>query len=87
MSIVMPVVLTYYARSVHHMCIHKTLLSTFSLRDMIAFAISFVAAAISAGGGIGGGGIFVPVLIMISKFSAKEAIPLSNVCNTHQLEV
>jgi hypothetical protein len=34
---------------------------------------------ISAGGGVGGGGILVPVYILILGFSPKHAIPLSNV--------
>jgi hypothetical protein len=28
------------------------------------------------GGGVGGGGVFVPVLIMFAGFTTKEAIPL-----------
>mmetsp|Transcript_3212 Transcript_3212/g.4700 ORF Transcript_3212/g.4700 Transcript_3212/m.4700 type:complete len:425 (+) Transcript_3212:1007-2281(+) len=34
---------------------------------------------IAAGGGIGGGGILVPILILVMGFSPKHAIPLSNV--------
>jgi hypothetical protein len=31
--------------------------------------------------GVGGGGIFVPILILITSFDPKDAIPLSNVRN------
>jgi uncharacterized membrane protein YfcA len=34
---------------------------------------------LAAGGGIGGGGILVPIYILILGFSSKQAIPLSNV--------
>eukprot|EP01122_Echinamoeba_exundans_P005926 TRINITY_DN1610_c0_g1_i2.p1 TRINITY_DN1610_c0_g1~~TRINITY_DN1610_c0_g1_i2.p1 ORF type:complete len:411 (-),score=49.86 TRINITY_DN1610_c0_g1_i2:435-1667(-) len=34
---------------------------------------------LGVGGGVGGGGVFVPVLIMFAGFTTKEAIPLSTV--------
>ncbi|KAL3800961.1 hypothetical protein ACHAW5_006694 [Stephanodiscus triporus] len=34
---------------------------------------------IAAGGGIGGGGVLVPIYILVMKFTPKYAIPLSNV--------
>jgi len=34
---------------------------------------------VAAGGGIGGGGILVPIYILILNFSPKHAIPLSNI--------
>mmetsp|Transcript_26287 Transcript_26287/g.56435 ORF Transcript_26287/g.56435 Transcript_26287/m.56435 type:complete len:120 (+) Transcript_26287:416-775(+) len=34
---------------------------------------------IAAGGGIGGGGVLVPIYILVMKFSPKNAIPLSNI--------
>merc|ERR1711957_226062 len=34
---------------------------------------------IAAGGGIGGGGILVPIYILVMRFSPKHAIPLSNI--------
>ena len=36
-----------------------------------------IASAISNAGGVGGGGLFIPFLILISKFDPKEAIPIS----------
>merc|ERR1711988_775219 len=35
--------------------------------------------AIAAGGGIGGGGVLVPILILVMGFTIKAAIPLSSV--------
>jgi uncharacterized membrane protein YfcA len=34
---------------------------------------------IAAGGGIGGGGVLVPIYILVMGFDAKHAIPLSNI--------
>ncbi len=34
---------------------------------------------LAAGAGVGGGGLFVPILILILEFTTKTAIPLSNV--------
>lgn len=41
--------------------------------------IVFIGGAIAAGSGIGGGGIIVPVLVTVGKFSLADAIPLSSV--------
>ena len=37
----------------------------------------FVGSALAAGGGLGGGGIFVPLLILMVGLSPKEAVPIS----------
>ena len=37
----------------------------------------FLGSALAAGGGLGGGGIFVPVLILVLSLSPKEAVPIS----------
>merc|ERR1711862_43278 len=34
---------------------------------------------IAAGGGVGGGGVLVPIFILVMRFKAKHAIPLSNI--------
>jgi len=34
---------------------------------------------LAAGAGVGGGGLFVPILILVLEFTTKTAIPLSNV--------
>jgi uncharacterized membrane protein YfcA len=49
------------------------------ISDWIGFACATLGLMVAAGGGIGGGGILVPIYILIMGFSAKQAIPLSNV--------
>lgn len=57
-------------------CVHKDLLPL-SVMEVGGMVIIFLAAVLANATGIGGGGIFVPVLILIMRFSAIEAIPLS----------
>ena len=47
--------------------------------DYVGFACATVGLLIAAGGGVGGGGILVPIYILVMGFSPKHAIPLSNV--------
>jgi uncharacterized membrane protein YfcA len=46
---------------------------------MVGFTLASLGLMLAAGGGIGGGGLLVPIYILIFKFPAKNAIPLSNV--------
>ncbi|CAJ1953595.1 unnamed protein product [Cylindrotheca closterium] len=48
-------------------------------RDTIGFSCAILGLMIAAGGGIGGGGILVPIYILVMEFSPKHAIPLSNI--------
>ena len=41
---------------------------------------AFLASALGAAGGIGGGGILVPLLTSVGGFSIHRAIPLTQVC-------
>ena len=50
-----------------------------SNKDYIGFFCAIIGLMIAAGGGIGGGGILVPIYILIMGFSPKHAIPLSNI--------
>eukprot|EP00743_Colponemidia_sp_Colp-15_P007836 GILK01008486.1.p1 GENE.GILK01008486.1~~GILK01008486.1.p1 ORF type:complete len:545 (-),score=85.29 GILK01008486.1:211-1803(-) len=59
-------------------CTHKGLLP-FTYIDVIGAIISVLGSAFSNAGGIGGGGIMVPVLILLYAFSPHDAIPLSKV--------
>ena len=61
--------------SKHH---HKPLLPL-DKTDHLGFFFATIGLMIAAGGGIGGGGVLVPIYILIMKFSPKHAIPLSNV--------
>lgn len=57
-------------------CRHKALFPLHAV-DAIAMAVIVVGAVLSAGAGTGGGGIFVPVFMIVLDFTAHEAIPLS----------
>eukprot|EP00934_Nitzschia_sp_Nitz4_P008185 Nitzschia sp. Nitz4//scaffold102_size76354//36818//38526//NITZ4_005633-RA/size76354-snap-gene-0.126-mRNA-1//1//CDS//3329532252//8175//frame0 len=47
--------------------------------DQIGFFAAILGLMVAAGGGIGGGGILVPIYILIMEFTPKHAIPLSNI--------
>lgn len=47
--------------------------------DVYGFTLAILGLMVAAGGGIGGGGILVPIYILIFGFSPKHAIPLSNI--------
>jgi hypothetical protein len=47
--------------------------------DQIGFVFAVMGLMVAAGGGIGGGGILVPIYILVMGFSPKHAIPLSNI--------
>lgn len=56
---------------------HKDLLPLAYI-DYVTIACSALALVIAAGGGIGGGGILVPLYMILFKFRPKHAIALSN---------
>ena len=58
--------------------VHTSLLPL-SARDIVGLFCAALGLILAAGGGIGGGGILVPIYILILGFSSKQAIPLSNV--------
>ena len=57
---------------------HK-MLFPLNLWDYLGSFLAAIGLILAASGGIGGGGIVVPVLILIFHFHSKQAIPLSNV--------
>jgi uncharacterized membrane protein YfcA len=59
-------------------CLHK-LLWPLSVKDIMSFLVLFVCGAVAAGGGIGGGGVFIPILFLLGGFRLKDAVPISNV--------
>ena len=63
----------------NNICQHKRLFDNFDLADQLGTVLGMVGAAVAAGAGTGGGGLFVPMFILVVGFSAKEAIPLSKV--------
>ncbi|KAL7525725.1 hypothetical protein ACHAXR_002547, partial [Thalassiosira sp. AJA248-18] len=57
---------------------HKPLLPL-DATDKLGFFFATLGLMIAAGGGIGGGGVLVPIYILVMRFSPKHAIPLSNI--------
>lgn len=47
--------------------------------DVLGFALSSLSVVLAAGGGIGGGGMLIPIYVLVMGFTPKRAIPLSNV--------
>jgi uncharacterized membrane protein YfcA len=64
--------------SPYHRSQHKALFPLDS-SDVWGFGFASFALMIAAGGGIGGGGMLVPIYILVMGFTPKYAIPLSNV--------
>ena len=60
-------------------CAHKTLWADFDAADVLLLVIVFLSTALSAPTGTGGGGIMVPVFMLLGGFTAQDAIPLSKV--------
>ncbi|KAK9864853.1 hypothetical protein WJX84_005030 [Apatococcus fuscideae] len=58
--------------------LHKFLFPL-SARDLIGFACAIIALFVAAGGGVGGGGVLVPVYILVFEFSTGAAVGLSNI--------
>jgi len=60
-----------------HWCQMKSLVDSFEPRHIATVILIFVGAFIAAGGGLGGGGIFVPVYIILLQFDEKSAAGIS----------
>lgn len=58
---------------------HHKPLFPLSAKDYRGFVCAVLGLMVAAGGGIGGGGILVPIYILVMGFSPKHAIPLSNI--------
>ena len=63
-------------------CAHKAFGEDFGAIDILLLVIIFLSTALSAPTGTGGGGIMVPVFMLLCGFSAQDAIPLSKVCRS-----
>ena len=57
-------------------CKHDALVPVQTM-DWVAAALSFVGCSMAVVGGIGGGGLFVPLLMLLVNFDATAAVPLS----------
>ncbi|KAI3835947.1 hypothetical protein MKW92_036616 [Papaver armeniacum] len=49
----------------------------FGWRILVGSIIAFIASAFGSVGGVGGGGIYVPMLILVIGFDAKSSVPIS----------
>jgi len=58
-------------------CTHKPLFPNVSVWDILSTLFTFSAGVISSGGGIGGGGLFIPILTSAGQFTAHLAVPIS----------
>jgi len=56
--------------------VHKKLLPT-SITEVIGFILILLTSALSNAGGVGGGGLVIPILLLMFKFYTHEAIPIS----------
>ena len=57
-------------------CVHKALFPLDG-SDIAALFLVFVSTALAAGGGIGGGGLLVPIYILVNSFETSQATALS----------
>eukprot|EP00124_Ichthyophonus_hoferi_P001696 Ihof_evm2s96 gene=Ihof_evmTU2s96 len=65
-----------FTQCIDDMCVHKSLLP-FTWRDITMGIVGFFGCALSVVGGVGGGGLFVPVLMLLLNFEADVAVPIS----------
>jgi uncharacterized membrane protein YfcA len=67
--------------SLHRQLLHQKHADLFPLTtsDYWGFFLATLGLMVAAGGGIGGGGILVPIYSLVHGFSPKHAIPLSNI--------
>ena len=57
-------------------CVHKFIFPI-TISDIIGLICIFFGSALSNAGGIGGGGLLIPILLLMLKFYTHEAIPIS----------
>ena len=68
-----------YSSNAEYYCLHKTLAhNPVSGRDVIALLLIAGCCFLAAMGGIGGGGLLFPLIVMVMNFTPKEAIVLSH---------
>ncbi|CAJ1346515.1 unnamed protein product, partial [Effrenium voratum] len=59
-------------------CLHKMLFPMLG-SDASFFFVIFIVSFLAGAPGIGGGGINVPLLMMLNRFTIKEAVPISHI--------
>mmetsp|Transcript_81437 Transcript_81437/g.143809 ORF Transcript_81437/g.143809 Transcript_81437/m.143809 type:complete len:530 (-) Transcript_81437:115-1704(-) len=60
-----------------HTCIPRDLASQWHWPEVVATGLIVITAMLSAAAGMGGGGVYVPLLLLFLGLSAQEAVPLS----------
>eukprot|EP00499_Haloplacidia_sp_CaronLabIsolate_P008909 CAMPEP_0196783922 /NCGR_PEP_ID=MMETSP1104-20130614/15426_1 /TAXON_ID=33652 /ORGANISM="Cafeteria sp., Strain Caron Lab Isolate" /LENGTH=217 /DNA_ID=CAMNT_0042154191 /DNA_START=68 /DNA_END=718 /DNA_ORIENTATION=- len=60
-----------------YLCKRYSMFEDMRFGDVAATVLSFLGAMLAAGGGVGGGGLFVPIFILVIGLTAYEAVPLS----------
>jgi hypothetical protein len=68
----------YFGSLGGNFCSYKNLWPL-SWQDGVGSIALLVGCALAAGGGLGGGGIIVPVLVLLFEFPARQAVAISNV--------
>ena len=59
-------------------CFRLTFLASFFDKNLaIGTILIFIGGILTSGGGVGGGGVYIPILVLILKFSPHVAVPLS----------
>eukprot|EP00811_Abedinium_folium_P027012 NODE_4042_length_1944_cov_8.919097.p1 GENE.NODE_4042_length_1944_cov_8.919097~~NODE_4042_length_1944_cov_8.919097.p1 ORF type:complete len:547 (+),score=199.20 NODE_4042_length_1944_cov_8.919097:66-1706(+) len=58
---------------------HHKVLWPLNLTDYLTLGLATLALILAAGSGIGGGGLLVPLYILVARFSPVHAVPLSNI--------
>lgn len=61
---------------INNKCKHKEFLPP-ATQEIVGVFMIILGSALSNAGGIGGGGLLVPILILLLKFNTHEAIPIS----------
>jgi uncharacterized membrane protein YfcA len=59
------------------LCIHRDITKQWSWREGVCTVLIVLTAMLSAAAGMGGGGVYVPLLLLLCGFSTQEAVPLS----------
>lgn len=67
-----------YNSCINNKCRHNSI-SKITLYEIFGLFSIFLAAALSNAGGIGGGTLFIPVLLLIMNFYTHEAVPISKI--------
>jgi uncharacterized membrane protein YfcA len=60
-----------------HMCVPRDLVEHWTHYDMVCTILIVLTAALSASAGLGGGGVYVPLTVLLVGLKTSEAVPLS----------